>query len=142
MLRLALQLGLLAAGIGLAASNLDSQTMQKLESSIRDLASMFRQSGLPAGQEAASGMDKAADALQSAAPAQANMALERGAATNEEQAAPRKAFHNKLPDDCHWEKVIDPASGTVSCSVPERKTVAPSPNPDGEAGFVAGKRYQ
>ncbi|WP_156509232.1 hypothetical protein [Ralstonia mannitolilytica] len=115
-----MQLGLLAAGIGLAASNLDSQTLQKIASSIRDLASMFRQSGLPAGQEAASGMDKAADALQSAAPAQTNVALEHGAAAPEEQTAPQKAFYNKLPNECYWEKVIDPASGEVSCSVPER----------------------
>lgn len=128
MLRLALQLGLLAAGIGLAASHLDSQTMQKIESSIRDLAVVFRQSGLPGGQGAASGMDKAADALQSAAPAQANVALERGAAAPEEQTAPPKAFYNKLPNECHWEKVIDPASGEVSCSVPAR--------------VVAGKRHQ
>jgi hypothetical protein len=104
----------------LAASNLDSQTMQKLESSIRDLASMFRQSGLPAGQEAASGIDKAADALQSAVPARTNMVPERGVAAPEEQTEPPKAFYNKLPDECQWEKVIDPASGKVSCSVPER----------------------
>ena len=63
MLRLAMQLGLLADGIGLAASNLDSQTLQKIASSIRDLAVMFRQSELSGGQRAASGMDKAADAL-------------------------------------------------------------------------------
>ncbi|WP_141056633.1 hypothetical protein [Tepidiphilus succinatimandens] len=123
MLRLVLQLGLLAAGIGLAASNLDSQTMQKIASSIRDFATTLRQSGLPGGQEAASGMDKAADAVQSAAPAQANVTLERG-----EADPPPKAFYNKLPDECHWEKVIDPASGDVSCSVPER--------------VVAGKRHQ
>lgn len=113
MFRLLLRLGLLAAGIGLVASNLDRQTMREIESTIRDLAAMFRQSGLPGGQAAASGMDRAADALQSAAPAQANVTLERG-------TAPLKAFYNKLPDECHWEKVIDPATGEVSCSVPKR----------------------
>jgi len=118
--RLLLKLGLLAAGIGLAASNLDRQTMREIESTIRDLAAMFRQSGLPGGQAAASGMDRAADALQSAAPAQANVTLERGEAAPEEQTAPLKAFYNKLPDECHWEKVIDPATGEVSCSVPKR----------------------
>jgi hypothetical protein len=123
MLRLALQLGLLAAGIGLAVSNLDSQTVQKLQSSIRDLATMVRQSGLPGGQETESGMDRAADSLQSAAPAQSNVALERGAAAHEEQTARPKAFYNKLQDECHWEKVIDPASREVSCSVPERVLV-------------------
>lgn len=113
MFRLLLRLGLLAAGIGLVASNLDRQTMREIESTIRDLAAMFRQSGLPGGQAAASRMDRAADALQSAAPAQANVTLERG-------TAPLKAFYNKLPDECHWEKVIDPATGEVSCSVPKR----------------------
>lgn len=120
MLRLLMQLGLLSAGIGLAASNLDSQTMQKIESSLRDLAATVRHSGLPGGQEAASGMDKAADTLQSAAPAQTNMAPERGAADPKEQTAPPKAFYNKLPNGCYWQKVIDPASGELSCSVPER----------------------
>ncbi|WP_126448266.1 hypothetical protein [Sulfuricystis multivorans] len=120
MLRMLLQLGLLAAGIGLTASSLDSQTLQKVKSSIRDLATMFRQSGLPGSQEAASGVDKAASAVQSAAHAQTNAAPERGTVAPEEQTAHPKAFYNKLPEECHWEKVIDPASGNVSCSVPER----------------------
>lgn len=111
MFRLLLRLGLLAAGIGLVASNLDRQTMREIESTIRDLATMFRQSGLPGGQAAASGMDRAADAF---------VTLERGKAAPEEQTAPLKAFYNKLPDECHWEKVIDPATGEVSCSVPKR----------------------
>lgn len=120
MLRLALQLGLLAAGIGLVTSNMDSQTLQKIASSIRELAVMFRQSELPGGQEMASEMDKAADTLQSVESVKTDVMSDRGTAAPEEQTAPLKAFYNKLPDECHWEKVIDPASGKVSCSVPER----------------------
>lgn len=120
MLRLAMQLGLLAAGIGLAVSHLDSQAVQKIESSIRDLATMFRRSGLPGGQGAASGMDKAADAVQSAAPVLANTVSTHGTTAPKDQTAPPKAFYNKLSDECYWDKVIDPASGAVSCSVPAR----------------------
>lgn len=138
MLRLALQLGLFAAGIGLVASNLDSQILQKIASSIRDLAVMIRQSELPRSWEAASGMDKAADALQSAAPAQTIEAQERGTAALDVQTSPLKAFHNKLPDDCLWEKIIDPASGKVSCSILER-TVDSSLTTD---GFATGKGHQ
>ncbi|MEO1767701.1 hypothetical protein [Thiobacter aerophilum] len=121
MLRLVLQLGLLAAGIGLAASNLlDNQTIQTLTSSIRDFAATLRQSGLPGGKEAASGIDKAADAAQSAAPALATTGQARDTAAPEEQTAPKKAFYNTLPDECYWDKLIDPATGKVSCALPSR----------------------
>jgi hypothetical protein len=120
MLRLVMQLGLLAAGLGLAASNLDGETIRKLGSSIRDLAAIFRESGLPGGQGAASEMDKTADALQSAVPAHAAASLDRGEGAPEGQTAPQKAFYNKLPSECHWEKIIDPATATASCSVPDR----------------------
>lgn len=121
MLRALLQLALLAAGIGLAASNLDSQTTQKIASAIRDLGAAFRQGNIPGSQEAASGMDQAADAVQSASIAQARVAREPGRDAPEGQVAHPKAFYNKLTNECQWEKVIDPEDGTVRCSVPERR---------------------
>lgn len=123
MLRALLQTALLATGIGLAASNLDSQTTQKIASSIRDLFASVRQSEAPGSQEAASGADRAVDAarLQSASTVQARVARETGMDAPEGQTAHPKAFYNKLAGECQWDKVIDPEDGTVRCSVPERR---------------------
>lgn len=33
-----------------------------------------------------------------------------------------KAFYNILPKECHWEKIIDPSTGTVECSVQQRQS--------------------
>lgn len=108
MLRALLQTALLATGIGLAASNLDSQTTQKIASSIRDLFASVRQSEAPGSQEAASTV-------------QARVARETGMDAPEGQTAHPKAFYNKLAGECQWDKVIDPEDGTVRCSVPERR---------------------
>lgn len=118
MLRLLLKLALLAGIGGAVLANLDQETTRKLSSSIRNLAESVGRGGLPGGQEAASGMDKAAEALQPG-PVQPPVVHERGAVAH--GTAHPKAFYNKLPSECHWEKVIDPASGEVSCSVQERR---------------------
>lgn len=125
MLRTLLQIAMLAAGIGVAASTLDSQTTQKIASSIRDLGMVFRQSEVPGSREAASGMERAADMVQAATVTQARAEREpvRNAPPEGHTTHP-KAFYNKMPDECHWEKIIDPSDGRVECSVKDRQRQA------------------
>lgn len=120
MFRTLIQLAMITAGAGLLTSQLDQQTLQKIESALRELGSTFRQSGLPGDKEAAAGMEKAADAVRSASSAQASANQENGVPVWGQETHP-KAFYNKLDEECHWEKVIDPSTGRVSCSVPGQR---------------------
>lgn len=111
-------MALLAAVIGFGMSSLDNQTAQQIKSSLSELAGMLKQTGLPESQEAADGIKKAADTNQTAAVAASEQF--KGTSPTDVQSGSVKAFHNKLPEDCYWEKVIDPSTGQVVCSVHTR----------------------
>lgn len=130
MLKTLVQAAILAAGIGLAVSALDSQTAQKIMSSIREIGMKPNQgdgahealsreapgSDVQRSKDSASLTDRATSMVQPVTNAQARE--ERESAKGQ---AKLKAFYNSPPEDCLWEKVIDPSDGRVECAVKERR---------------------
>lgn len=111
MLRLFLQLAVVAGGIAFGMSKLDSSTMQRIEDAVREMA-----------RGAGWGQSPPAPAEPSAIPI-GGAAMESGSAEHrqaQQNPVPPKAFYNAPPQECHWEKIIDPEDGTVRCSVPAR----------------------
>ncbi|GLW61528.1 hypothetical protein Hthe01_18770 [Hydrogenophilus thermoluteolus] len=116
MVRLIAQLALVATAIGWAVSNIGNGGIGQIADSIRSMTRALGKSGVPGGEEAASAIEKGMG-LQQAAPT--------APASYEPPDLPfgerPKAFYNELPKECYWEKVIEPSTGRVECSVPERE---------------------
>lgn len=112
MLRLLLQLGLIGGASGLALTGINDGTRQQIESAIRQFSSMAKQSGLPGGEQAAASADRAADAVKPSV-------VPVGSASEQQPQVEKKAFHNRLPQNCAGEKVVS-LDGVVSCSIPDR----------------------
>jgi hypothetical protein len=107
MLRLILPLAAVIGGIAWGLSRLDSGAMQHIEAAVGELARGVGWSQFPPprlGSPAVSTGGTASAGNESGA---------RG-------TAPPRAFYNAPPEECHWEKIIDPTEGTMRCSVPER----------------------
>jgi hypothetical protein len=109
MLRLILQLAVVAGGIAFGLSRLDPGTMQHIEAALEDMARGvgWRRSSSPPPPAVSIGGAASAGATSGNAP-------------GTRDTTPPKAFYNALPEECHWAKIIDPTDGTVRCSVPER----------------------
>jgi len=115
MLKLILQAALLAGGIALGMSKLDSGAIKRIEDSMSEFAGAvgWREAAtVPSHQEVQNTQSGGA-------------VIEAGSQMRQESApsnVPRKAFFGPPPEGCHWEKVIDPSDGSVRCSIPERRT--------------------
>lgn len=116
MFRTLFQLAILAGGMGWAVSHIDSATLREVEDALRDVAGIAKTSGVPGGKEAAKAVEEAAVSIQDARADEAKPEKQDGPPLGLHV----NAFHNKLPEECTWEKIIDPADGRVRCSVPER----------------------
>lgn len=115
MLKLILQAVLLAGGIALGISKLDSGAMQHIKDAVRELASGVGLGQYPPARPEPSTIPIGGAAKESAAPEQRRA---------EQNPIPPKAFYHAPSQECHWEKIIDPEDGSVRCSVPDRRQVA------------------
>lgn len=106
-----------ATGIGWASSNIDPQMLQKIEGTIRGITGQASPIGEAGSIDIPDAAAQAVGALQSrvSAPARNDAAVP----VADEVQGNRKAFFNKLPADCAWERVIN-MNGQVSCTVPGR----------------------
>ena len=107
-----------ATGIGWASSHIDPQMLQKIEGTIRGITGQASPIGGAAGSvDIPDAAAQVVDALQSRATAPARN--DAAVPVADEVQGNRKAFFNKLPADCAWERVID-MNGQVSCTAHER----------------------
>ena len=107
MLRLILQLAVVIGGIAWGLSRLDSGTMPSIEAAAGNLAHGVGWSRFPSPR------------LESPAVSTGGTASARNE-SGAQGTAPPRAFYNTPPEECHWEKIIDPTEGTMQCSIPER----------------------
>lgn len=112
MLRLLLQLAVVAGGVAFGMSKLDSSTMQRIEDAVREMARGAGWSQSPPAPAEPSANTPGGSVMESGS------AEHRQA--QQQSPVPPKAFYNAPPQECHWEKIIDPEDGTVRCSVPAR----------------------
>ncbi|MDP1573075.1 MAG: hypothetical protein Q8M09_08120 [Pseudomonadota bacterium] len=118
MLSTLLRLAIVAAGTGWAASNIDPQVLEKVESTIKGFAGQSKQTGATGNTDVSGVAAKAVGAIQ-AGTTRPGEFVDLFGAEPQEPTSGRKAFFNKLPKECHGEKVID-LNGRVNCSAPER----------------------
>lgn len=107
MFRLLLQLALVSGGVALGASHMDGQTMQRVQSLLREIG---------IGNQVSSQANPATgDHSQRTG--------QRGEQTDHSISEPLpRAFYGMPPEGCAWEKIIDPSDGSVRCALTERHT--------------------
>lgn len=111
MLKLILQLAVIAGGIAFGLSRRNPGSMQHIEAAVESLARGVGWHQSPPPQPEPPAVSTGSAASTGTPP---------GNAPRAQDTVPPKAFYNTLPEECHWEKIIDPTDGRVRCSVPER----------------------
>lgn len=115
MLRALFQLVVIAGGVALGMSKLDSSTMKRIEDFMREFAGAV-------GWREATTPHPEAQTVQPGGPV-----IEGGSRTHQAAISPQvplKAFYSTTPENCYWEKVIDPSDGRVECSVSDKRRPA------------------
>lgn len=115
MLRALFQLVVIAGGVALGMSKLDSSAMKRIEDSMIEFAGAV-------GWREATTPHPEAQTVQPGGPVIEGGSHVRQAATPPQ--IPQKAFYSAPLENCYWEKVIDPSNGHVECSVSDRRSQA------------------
>ena len=133
MFKTTLQLGLIAAGIGLAKAGYDNGALnfsngldfQPVIATIQQFANTMKDSGVPGSQDASKGAKTAINAIKnldiakkpsSIQPEQQGAVMENKSSSNT-----LHAFYKSTPEKCAGELTIDFQTGIATCANPRSR---------------------
>lgn len=106
MFRLLLGLALLAGSVVYGVSHMNDQTIQRVQSLLQEIG--IGTQATPQASAATGDQPQGAD-------------QRREQPVHISEPLPR-AFYGTPPEECAWEKIIDPSDGSVRCALMERNT--------------------
>lgn len=123
MLKMMLQLGLLAAGIGMAKTSYDNGSLnfangldlQPVITMIEQFANTARSSGFPGAKDAATGAETIISSIKGLDVAKTTPSAQGGTTPPANENAVPHAFYKSTPDKCAGELVIDFQTGVATC---------------------------